>query len=61
MNGYVKGQLEAAKSEGLFSAQSLLEEIGALLNDYFVCDCRNNGGCIEMRFPNGQTFKLKAE
>lgn len=40
------------------STQEILEEIAPLLKEFFVATCRKSGDCIEMRFLNGQMFRI---
>lgn len=50
-----------AAEEQRFCAESLVEEIQPLLNEYFIGEFIIVGKTIELNFKNGQQFLLKAE
>lgn len=53
--------LAAAKNEAPFPADSLLQEIVPLLEEYFIGEFAYSDGAISLSFPNGQTFLLTAQ
>ena len=50
--------LQDAKKEPNFTAQSLIVELQAAINDYFYTQTRVVGNGLRLQFPNGQSFKI---
>lgn len=52
---------EIAKNEPPVQAETLLEEILPLMEEYFVGEVSLVGKELVYRMPNGQSFKITAE
>ena len=52
-------ELIYAITEGKITAESLLQEIIPLLEDYFICKTELSGDTLKLSLYNGQNFALK--
>ena len=51
---------ELLKEEPPIEAESLLQELAPLLDEYFIGNISLDGRAIFYRMPNGQKFKITA-
>ena len=52
---------KAAKEEGQVTAESLLQEIEPLLNEYFIGEVIREENALKVNLLNGQKFSIIAE
>lgn len=58
MGKFPEEMLTVAKNEKNISAADLLVEIKAYIDEYFVCDTKDDNGTIILNFFNGQNFVI---
>ncbi len=52
--------MSGENKEEKINAIELLQEIEPLLKEYFIADVHMEGSALQMKFSNGQTFRITA-
>lgn len=60
MTNTVDKRTEQENKEEKINAIELLQEIEPLLKEYFIADVHMEGSALQMKFSNGQTFRITA-